>query len=122
MCNVSRHYWRQRGRIEHVEVQIDAAEEVADLSADRMERTLVVKKVLSLLTSRDRDLLRLHYFERLTAAAIAEQLDTTTGYAEKRVCIALKRARAIYSRLIARGHGAIRNGVAGKVGVRPTRT
>jgi DNA-directed RNA polymerase specialized sigma24 family protein len=60
MSNLSRHYWRQRGRIERVEVSIDAAEKVADLSADGMERTLVVRKVLSLLKSRDRDILRLH--------------------------------------------------------------
>jgi RNA polymerase sigma factor (sigma-70 family) len=107
MRNLSRHYWRQRGRIERVEVSIDAAERVADLNADGMERTLVVRKVLSLLTSRDRDILRLHYFERLTAAAIAERLDTTTGYAEKRICIALKRARDIYSRLLMPGNTAI---------------
>ncbi|MDP9191105.1 MAG: sigma-70 family RNA polymerase sigma factor [Acidobacteriota bacterium] len=111
MRNLSRHYWRQRARIQRVEVSIDAAEEVADLGADRMEHTLVIQQVLSLLTLRDRDILRLHYFERLTASAIAEHFDTTTGYAEKRIYIALKRAREIHARLLARGHGGIRTAV-----------
>ncbi len=101
MCNGSRNYWRQRERKDRVEgAMLSLAEIVTDdLEVERIERKLVLKTVLSLLPAADRTVLRLHYFEQLTAAKVGERLGTTRRYAEKRISTALQRARDVYAAL-----------------------
>jgi RNA polymerase sigma factor (sigma-70 family) len=101
MCNLSRRYWRDRIRDGDVEggARPDAAEGTPDCNLERIECDLLVQRVLSLLQTGDREVLHLRYFEQLTGRAIAERLGTTLGYAEKRVRVALGRAREIYVRL-----------------------
>lgn len=108
MCNVSRRYWRYRIRMNDIEggVLTDATDVALDMGIDRIERELIVQRVLSLLHDRDRELLRLRYFEQLTARAIGELRGTSLGYTEKRIRIALSRAREIYRRLHAAGDPA----------------
>jgi RNA polymerase sigma factor (sigma-70 family) len=101
ICNLSRSYWRDRIRDGGVEggARMDAVEGTPDCNLERIECDLLVQRVLSLLRTRDREVLHLRYFEQLTGRAIAERLGTTLGYAEKRVRVALGRARDIYVRL-----------------------
>jgi RNA polymerase sigma factor (sigma-70 family) len=103
MCNGSRSYWRQRARTDRVEGATLPLEMVDDdHEVERLERQLLVQAVLSLLPAADRSLLRLHYFEELTAAVIGEQLGMMKRYAEKRISKALRRARDVYTALHAR--------------------
>lgn len=101
VCNGSRAFWRRRVRAEHVEgtplIEVDHL--VDDAAADRIERTVLVQAVLAALRPDDRELLRLHYFEQLTAVEIAPLLGTTARYVVKRISIALRRAREAFTRL-----------------------
>jgi RNA polymerase sigma factor (sigma-70 family) len=98
MCNASRGYWRERGRFEAVEgASVGAAAVTIDaVGVERLEREILVRRVLERMRPRDCEVLRLHYFERLTAPELATRLDTTAGYAEKLIVKALKRAREVY--------------------------
>lgn len=94
-CNGSRAYWRQRARADRVEGTLSEADHPADANAaERIARTVLVKSMLEKLSPSDRELLRLHYYEQLTAAEIAPLLGTTPGYVVKRISTALRRARA----------------------------
>lgn len=108
MCNVSRVYWRQRARKDRVEGATLLSPEIGadDLQIERLERQLLVRKVLSFLPVADRTVLRLHYFEQLTAVAIGERLGTTRRYAEKRISTALRRARDVFTALHDRARDA----------------
>jgi RNA polymerase sigma factor (sigma-70 family) len=103
VCNASRAYWRARARMNEVEGA--RIEEIADtpgsVDVDRIEREILVREVLRQMERRDRGVLRLHYYEQLTAREIAERLRTTTRYAEKLIAKALRRARTAYQRLSA---------------------
>ena len=98
VSNASRAYWRERIRTDAVEgTRIEAIVDTTDsLDADRIEREILVREVVSRMRATDREVLRLHYYEQLTAPEVAARLDTTTGYAEKLITKALKRARALY--------------------------
>jgi RNA polymerase sigma factor (sigma-70 family) len=99
VCNGSRHYWRTRSRLD----EFDAAKEedlfpdAAVLNVERLEGEILVRDILRRLCERERTVLRLHYFEHRTAAELAEHLGTTTGYAEKLIVKALKRARELFA-------------------------
>lgn len=112
-CNGCRHYWRRHGAQQRMFVAAaagssDGAEEPAsdDLSTS-LERKFLVAAVLACLTEKQRDVLRLHYFEGLTIAEIAERLNITCRYARKATSVALRRAREAYHRLALRPpHGS----------------
>lgn len=101
VCNGSRAYWRRRVRAEHVEGTplLEADHLLDEAAAARIERTVLVQAVLAALRPDDRELLRLHYFEQLTAGEIAPLLGTTARYVVKRISIALRRAREAFARL-----------------------
>jgi RNA polymerase sigma factor (sigma-70 family) len=99
VCNASRAYWRTRARITNMEgARIDSLADTTDtFDAKRIEQEVLVRALVRRLRPEDREILRLHYYEQLTAAEIATRFQTTTGYAEKLIVIALRRARDIYS-------------------------
>lgn len=101
VCNASRRYWRERARREHTEgTSIDdlaTPPEVVDI--DRLEREILVRRLLEELQPRQREVLRLHYFDGFTATEIADKLDTTVRYAQKLIWKALSKARVLYRRL-----------------------
>lgn len=95
-CNGSKHYWRRRIVYEQVTAPHGAAvNQLDDGLSERLERSFLVARVLGFLTAKQRETLRLHYFEGLTAVEIAGRLDTTTRYAERLIHRSLKRARAV---------------------------
>jgi RNA polymerase sigma-70 factor (ECF subfamily) len=99
-CNGSKHYWRRRILDERLVAPAAAEGQLLDEGlAERLERSFLVAKVLAHLSAGQREALRLHYFEGLTAAEIADRLDTTRRYAEKLIHRSLNRARAILERL-----------------------
>jgi DNA-directed RNA polymerase specialized sigma24 family protein len=55
--------------------------------------------MLAAMTSRHREVLRLHYYEQLSATEIARHLGTTRRYAEKLIGKALKQARRLLASL-----------------------
>jgi RNA polymerase sigma factor (sigma-70 family) len=98
ICNASRAYWRARTRIGALEAarlegEVDLA---GPFDADEMERAVALRTALQRLSPRDRLVLRLHYYERLTVAEIALRFGTTVRYATKLVGKALRRARRAY--------------------------
>jgi RNA polymerase sigma factor (sigma-70 family) len=104
ICNACRAYWRERTRGNHVEgTRLEAVATVTVASeADRIEHELVMRRVLSRLSPADREVLRLHYYEQLTAREVAERLHVTHRYAEKRIVEALRHARIVYTELATR--------------------
>lgn len=96
MCNASRAYWREQRRAAAAEPV--TIEEIAELSGpfdvETLQRELLVRAILQKLRPRDRLVLRLHYYERLTVEEIAAQFHTTAAYAGRLVSKALRRARA----------------------------
>jgi RNA polymerase sigma-70 factor (ECF subfamily) len=105
MCNASRGFWRRRALLDRIEgTCLSDADYVPDGDVvEKIDRRLLLQRILSLLCDADRELLRLHYFEQLTAMEIAPLLGTTAGYAEKRIGLALKRVRRLYFELDTRG-------------------
>lgn len=116
VCNASRHYWRQRVRTSDLEgARLDEVEGPPDgMDIDRMERSILVRGLLARLRPRDRDVLRLHYFEGRTATEIADILETTARYAEKLIWKALTHARDEYDRLNAVGVPRVRTAATSK--------
>src|ERR1700686_5381859 len=104
ICNACRAYWRAQTRLSNVEgARLDAVAAATVASeADRIERELVIRRVLSRLSPADREVLRLHYYEQLTAREVAERLHVTHRYAEKRIVEALRHARIVYTELTTR--------------------
>jgi RNA polymerase sigma factor (sigma-70 family) len=103
ICNVSRAYWRLRKRMTDVEgARLDAVA-LATVASDagRIEQQLVMRRVLDRLHPTRREVLRLHYYEHLSASEVARRLDVSHGYAEKLIVRALRNARAIYAELTA---------------------
>ena len=101
VCNASRHYWRVRGRTTSMEgTRLDEIPDVPqEMDVERLELEILVRALLLRLLPRDREVLRLHYFEGMTAGEIAAALDTTVRYAQKLISKALARARREYETL-----------------------
>jgi RNA polymerase sigma factor (sigma-70 family) len=100
VCNGSRHYWRSRSPLfasEDLDGETFARDPAAELT--KIEHDILVSRMLSLLPPRQREVLRLHYFEQMTAPEMAARLGTTTRYAERLIWKSLKSARRIYERL-----------------------
>lgn len=98
VCNASRRYWRDRARTSEMEgTRLDELADAAQqMDVERLEQTILVRRLLERLRPGEREILRLHYFEGQTAAEIAATLDTTVRYAEKLICKALAQARREY--------------------------
>jgi RNA polymerase sigma factor (sigma-70 family) len=97
-CNASRAYWRNRARFDahHERQTAQYASTRPDIDLPRVELEMTLRDLLLRLPSRDREVLRLHYYEHVTAAGVAQRLGTTVGYAEKLIVQALKRLRILY--------------------------
>lgn len=98
MCNACRHYWRwRRSREAFEEGTVDeVAEPGRETAVREVENEVIARELLGRVPPRDREILRLHYFERLTDREMAIRLRTTRGYAQKLIYLALRRARAVF--------------------------
>ena len=109
VCNASRAYWRGRARVHDVEgariEEIPCSPQTLDV--ERIEREILVREVVRWMEPGDREVLRLHYYEQLTAPEVAVRLATTSRYAEKLIAKALGRARTVYVRLSAHRGAAL---------------
>lgn len=116
ICNASRAYWRTQTRVSNIEgADLDAVAAFTVVSDDdRIERELVMRRVLARLSPADREVLRLHYYEQLTAREVAARLSVTHRYAEKRIVEALRHARVVYTELTTCKSIAPANGVLQK--------
>lgn len=95
MCNTCRRYWRTRRYEERRFAPEPSANHVTDggtLGA-KVERKFLVAQALKCLSPKQRKVLKLHYFDGMTAIEVAEELGTTPGYAERLIHKALRRAR-----------------------------
>lgn len=101
VCNASRHYWRFRARTTSMEgTRLDEIPDLPqEMDVERLELEILVRSLLERLHPGDREVLRLHYFEGMTAAEMAAALDTTVRYAQKLISKALVRVRREYQRL-----------------------
>ena len=97
VCHASRGYLRRTRRTEPLPYDIlDHPDPlVADLETDLVNR-MTVAIALSRLGKKCRCTLRMYYAEGYSAAEIAEELETTTGYVMQLLHTCRKRARAIY--------------------------
>ena len=96
-CNACRAYWRSRA---HHELYVEPTADLTALVdghdlADAHERESLVRDILLRLSDRQRQALRLHYFEGCTAREVAERLNTTARYAEKLIHKSLMRCRRV---------------------------
>ena len=97
MCNASRHYWRAQGKTESLPENFDdQSDPQTNGLADRVAIEMTLRQALDYLQPRCRDTLFLHYFEGRSAVDVANELQTTSRYAEKLIHNCLKRVREIY--------------------------
>jgi RNA polymerase sigma factor (sigma-70 family) len=100
VCHASRGYLRRTRRTEPLPADIDDRADplVADLE-NRLVNSMTVAIALSRLGNKCRCTLRMYYAEGYSAAEIAEELGTTSGYVMQLLHTCRKRARAIYLEL-----------------------
>lgn len=97
MCNASRHYWRLQGRVDQLPEDFsDRGDPRAQKLTDELAMKLTMRQTLGYLQPRCRETLFLHYYEGRSASDVAQELETTSRYAEKLIHNCLKRAREIY--------------------------
>jgi RNA polymerase sigma factor (sigma-70 family) len=99
MSNAARAYRRRSARSDAFSELPQSFMDSGSTDPDDLERELLVREILRRLRSRDREVLRLRFFEELTVPEIGERLRTTTRYAERLVAFALTRVRDAYRRL-----------------------
>lgn len=92
ICNASRHYHRRYDRLESLPEDFEGTAAPSHLNMER----LVAGECLSCATPRCRLALRLRYVEGYSMSELAEELGTTTKYAEKIVRNCLKQAQRFY--------------------------
>lgn len=109
MCNASRHYWRLQGRVDQLPEDFsDRGDPRAQKVADEFAMKMTMQQTLGYLQPRCRETLFLHYYEGRSASDVAQELETTSRYAEKLIHNCLKRAREIYLNIT----GVLRKGAA----------
>jgi RNA polymerase sigma factor (sigma-70 family) len=109
MCNASRHYWRLQGRVDQLPEDFsDRGDPRAQKMTDEFAMKLTMRQTLGYLQPRCRETLFLHYYEGRSASDVAQELETTSRYAEKLIHNCLKRAREIYLNIM----GVAKVGVA----------
>jgi len=100
MCNASRHYWRVVGRTESLPEDFEGHSDPGSHAlADQFAMRMTLQQALKYLQPRCRETLWLHYFEGRSASDVANELHTTSRYAEKLIHNCLKRVREIYHRI-----------------------
>ncbi len=102
ICNASRHYWRTQGRAEQLPADFpEQSDPGSHALPERFALEMTMRQALQYLQPRCRETLWLHYFEGRSAADVANELETTTRYAEKLIHNCLKRVREIYMNITA---------------------
>jgi RNA polymerase sigma factor (sigma-70 family) len=105
MCNASRHYWRTQSRTESLPDDInDRGDPGSHGLADRFAIAMTLRQALKYLQPRCRETLYLHYYEGRSAVDVAQEMDTTSRYAEKLIHNCLKRVREIYFSITSARH------------------
>jgi RNA polymerase sigma factor (sigma-70 family) len=102
ICNACRGYWTRRGEREDLTDSLDSGRGVGepfDDDSDRIASRLTALRVLGRLSTKDRELLRLHYLEGHTSVEIARRLNLSSGAVRKRLHDGLVRATREYRRL-----------------------
>lgn len=97
VCHASRGYWRTASRME--QLPTDIHERIDPLTPDvedNLVRSMTLAIALSRLTTKCKCTLRMYYAEGYSAAEIAGELGTTTGYVMQLLHTCRKRAREIY--------------------------
>jgi RNA polymerase sigma factor (sigma-70 family) len=103
-CHASRGYWRAAARTS--QLPDDVGEFVDPLSPGlegRIVDRVTMGRALSLVGPKCRETLRLYYAEGYSAAEIAVQLGTTTGYVMQLLHTCRKRVRKAYDELLKDG-------------------
>jgi RNA polymerase sigma factor (sigma-70 family) len=97
VCHASRGYWRAESRTEPLPPDIHERPDplVNDLE-QRLVNAMTLGIALSRLGNKCRCTLRMYYAEGYSAAEIAEELGTTTGYVMQLLHTCRKRVREIY--------------------------
>lgn len=101
ICNASRYYWRQNGRMIEP-LDDDEAFERPDPTTTRILDSLpdqiAARQALEGLSPRDQDILKMRYFEGCSILEIAERLEVKPKYAQKLLTKVLRRAERNYRR------------------------
>ena len=101
ICNASRYYWRQNGRMIEP-LDDDQAFERPDPATtrilDSLPDQLAARQALEGLTARDQEILRMRYFEGFSIVEIAQRLGVKPKYAQKLLTKVLRRAERNYRR------------------------
>ena len=101
VCHASRAYWRSVART--IPLPSDVAEYVDPKSPGlegRIVDRVTMATALSRLAPKCRETLRMYYAEGYSAAEIAEQLGTSSGYVMQLLHTCRKRARKAYDELV----------------------
>lgn len=100
MRNAASEYWRSQGKERAVFSDADDVESESgceDGLVDAISARVAVSATLAALGPSCRDALRLYYFDGETAADIAQQRETSTGYIHRLLTLCRQRALAIYT-------------------------
>lgn len=97
VCHASRGYWRTAFRTEPLPPDIDEMPDPLGLDLeDKLINSLTLALAVNQLGTKCRATLRMYYMEGYSAAEIAEELGTTTGYVMQLLHTCRKRVREIY--------------------------
>lgn len=99
VCHASRGYWRIAHKTRPLPPDIDEYADPESPDEKSLVDRVTIAATLNRLCGRCRETLHLFYAEGYSAAEIAEQLDTTTGYVTQLLHHCRKRAREIYRKL-----------------------
>ena len=101
ICNASRYYWRQNGKMVEP-LDDDQAFERPDPNTTRILDSLpdqiAARQALEGLSMRDQDILKMRYFEGCSIVEIAHRLEVKPKYAQKLLTKVLRRAERNYRR------------------------
>lgn len=93
ICHASRGYWRRKRRERSLaEGERERHTRLRIAPAETESARLTIGKMLKALPARQRESLRLRYFEGYTIREVARELGTTERYAAKLVAKAIRRA------------------------------
>ncbi|MEK6375616.1 MAG: sigma-70 family RNA polymerase sigma factor [Acidobacteriota bacterium] len=101
ICNASRYYWRQNGRMVEP-LDDDQAFERPDPATtrilDSLPDQLAAREALEGLMPRDQEILKMRYFEGCSIIEIGQRLGVKSKYAQKLLTKVLRRAERNYRR------------------------
>ncbi|HEY0142285.1 MAG TPA: sigma-70 family RNA polymerase sigma factor [Thermoanaerobaculia bacterium] len=99
VCHASRGYWRTEAKSRPLPPDIDDYADPESPNEKSLVDRVTIAATLNRLCRRCRNTLHLYYAEGYTAAEIAEQFDTTSGYVMQLLHTCRKQAREIYNKL-----------------------